>query len=148
MFDPFEIMGLEKCYSLDLTLLEKKYFEEQKKTHPDRVFIVMGDNKEEALRKSTFVNQAYLLLKDPLRRAEFLLKDVGVELLSQDPIFLEIVMEWNERRDKGENLQSDLKAQAESLFKHLEKAFQDKEYEEARHALYRLTYIQKMLKDI
>lgn len=148
MFDPFDILGLEKSYSLDTSFLEKKYFEIQKKIHPDRVFIVMGDEKDEALKNSTLVNQAYLLLKDPLRRAEFLLRDAGVELLSHDPEFLGVVMEWNERLQVDEDIKPDLEIQQEALFKLLERAFVSKDYDDARRALYRLTYIQKMMKDI
>ncbi len=147
MFDPFEVMGLEKGYSLAVDELEKRYFEEQKKTHPDRFTLASGAEKDKALKKSIALNQAYLLLKDPLQRATFLLKGRGVEPLSQDPLFLGEVMVWNERLEAGEDLSLELKQKEERLFKELEDAFEEENDERARVSLYRLTYVRKLLKD-
>ncbi len=146
MFDPFEVLRFEKCYSLDADVLEKRYFEAQKKSHPDRFTMASQAEKEDALKKSTALNQAYLLLKNPLQRAAFLLKAKGVEPLSHDSLFLEEVMVWNERLDAGENLKTELYGKEEALFKDLEEAFKKENDEKARVALYRLTYVQKMLK--
>src|SRR5216683_629469 len=104
MSNPFEILNLEKSYRLDLQLLENHYFEAQKKWHPDQFFKATDQEKTEALKTSTAVNQAYLVLKNPLSRAEYLLKAEGIEPLSHDPTFLGTVMEWNERRERGEIL--------------------------------------------
>ena len=148
MFDPFEILGIKKQYFLDLEILEKRYFDEQKKAHPDRFAGMPEGEKEQALRKSTFLNQAYLLLKNPYERALFLLKDRGIEPLSHDPQVLAEAMVWNERLEAGEDLKSELHHEEERLFKDLEIAFSDKGYEKARVVLYRLAYVQKLLKDI
>jgi molecular chaperone HscB len=147
MFDPFEVMGLEKGYPLDMYVLEKRYFDEQKKTHPDRFALANEAEKDDALRKSTALNQAYLILKDPLQRAAFLLKARGVEPLSHDPLFLGEVMVWNERLEAGEDLSLELRHEEEQLFQRLEKAFGEKDDEGARVSLYRLTYVRKLLKD-
>jgi len=147
MFDPFEVLGLEKSYPVDLENLEKHYFEAQKKTHPDRFVGIDEGQKQEVLRRSGEVNQAYLLLKDPLQRAAYLLKVVGVEPLTQDPEILIKIMEWNERLEAGEDLKTELSAEEGSLFNGLEDAFEDDDYEKARIFLYRLTYVKKLLKD-
>jgi len=146
MFDPFATLGFERSYSLDVTALEKRYFEEQKKSHPDRFALVSGIEKEDALRKSTTLNQAYLILKDPLQRAAFLLKVRGVEPLSHDPLFLGKVMMWNERLEAGEDLALELQHEEEKLFKDLETAFEEENDEKAQVSLYRLTYVQKLMK--
>ncbi|OJW46274.1 MAG: Fe-S protein assembly co-chaperone HscB [Alphaproteobacteria bacterium 41-28] len=147
MFDPFEVFGFEKHYSLDVDSLEKRYFEEQKKTHPDRFALSSEAEKDDALRKSTALNQAYIILKDPLQRASFLLKVKGVEPLSHDPLFLGEVMEWNDRLEAGEDLSLELRQEEEKLLKNLETAFEEKDDESARVSLYRLTYVRKLLKD-
>lgn len=146
MLNPFEILNLEPSYSLDLDVLESQYFATQKKTHPDQ--FSQGNEKEKAiaLNKSTAVNQAYLLLKDPLLRAEYLLKQAGIELYSNDPIFLEQIMAWNESLSQGENLRQELKMKEKQLLDTLEGAFAFKEYEKASHALYQLAYIKKLLR--
>jgi len=145
-FDPFEVLNLEKTYSLDLNKLEKHYFAEQKKSHPDQCAQADEQQKAEAVKKSTAVNQAYLILKDPLRRAEYLLKAAGIEMLSSDPSFLGKVMTWNERLETGEDLKPTLYDEETMLLKDLTTAFMVKDYEKARIAIYRLTYVQKLLK--
>lgn len=146
MFNPFDILNLEKSYSLDPSTLEKHYFEAQKKNHPDQFSQADAQQKGEAVRKSTIVNQAYLMLKNPLQRAEYLLQEAGVGLLSSDPTFLEQVMAWNERLDRGENLTLKLHDEQAMLLKKLEEAFDQKDYDTARVAVYRLTYVQKLVK--
>ena len=148
MFDPFEVLGLDKGYPLDFKVLEKSYFEAQKETHPDRFVGASDDKKREVLKRSGEVNGAYLLLKDPLQRAAFLLKAAGVELLSHDAAFLSQVMDWNERLEGGEDLGSELNQKQETFDKALEEAFDAQDYEKARVAHYRLTYVKKMLKDL
>lgn len=144
--NPFGILNLEQSYSLNLETLENHYFAEQKKTHPDQFSQATDQEKNDAAKKSTAVNQAYLILKNPLLRAEYLLKSAGVETLSTDPSFLGQVMEWNERREQGEDLTTDLLHEEEVLFNALENAFILNDYEKARLALYQLTYVQKLLK--
>lgn len=147
MFDPFKVLGIDRQYSLDMKILEKRYFEEQKKTHPDRFIGVPEYKKREVLKRSGEVNQAYLLLKDPLQRALFLLEVAGIDPLSHDLAFLSEVMIWNERRERGEDLNPKLYDEEKILFKDLEDAFAEKNYERARRAHYRLSYVKKLLKD-
>ena len=147
MSNPFAILNLEKSYALDPQLLEKHYFAEQKKCHPDQFSKATEQEKAEALKKSAEVNQAYRMLKNPLTRAEYLLKAEDLETLSHDPSFLGTVMEWNERREKGENLKTELLEQENGFLEELEQSFAVKDYEKARLVPYKLTYVQKLLKE-
>jgi molecular chaperone HscB len=146
MFDPFEILALEKQFSLDVKVLEKSYFDAQKRTHPDRFIGASPEVRNQVLQQSSEVNQAYVILKSPLSRGAYLLKNAGIEPLSHDPLFLGQVMDWNERMDRGENLKEELTREEEQLLKNLKDGFDVHDYETARRALYRLTYIQKILK--
>lgn len=148
MFDPFEVLRMDKQYSLNLKILEKHYFEEQKKTHPDRFVNATEEKKREILKRSSEVNQAYLLLKDPLQRAVILIEAKGLKPLSHDPTFLSEVIVWNERLESGEDLKSELSHKEEGFFEDLEDAFEKNDYEKARIAHYQLTYVKKFLKDI
>jgi len=146
MFDPFEILNLEKSYSLDPLILEKHYFAEQKKSHPDQFSRATPEEKAQALKQSILVNQAYQILKNPLQRAEYLLKSAGVDSLSHDPSFLGEVMTWTERLQNGKDLKPELLDKEEFLFNELENGLRDKDYEKARVAFYRLTYVCKLLR--
>jgi len=147
MLDPFVILGLEKSFALDIKFLEKAYFDAQKKTHPDQFVNATEEKKREAIQQSSLVNQAYLTLKDPLKRAEFLLKEVGINPLSHDPIVLEEVMGWREQVAAGKPIKQELIKTENTLSRELEGAFEKKDHEAVRRILYRLTYIQKLLKE-
>lgn len=141
MFDPFEILALEKQFPLDLKVLETAYFEAQKRTHPDRFIGASLEVRNQAIQQSSEVNQAYVILKSPLSRGAYLLKNAGIEPLIHDPLFLGQVMGWNERMDRGENLKEELTSEEEQLLKSLKDGFEANDYETVRSALYRLTYI-------
>lgn len=146
MFDPFAVLNLNKTFSVDLMRVEKCYFEAQKQTHPDRFINAHSDIKKETSQRSSDVNKAYHILKDPLLRATFLLESAGIQPLSSDPLFLLEVMAWNERQEAGEDLSEELKCEEELLLKELAASFERKDYEKARTALYKLTYVQKVMK--
>ncbi len=148
MFDPFTLFGLKKQYDLDMELLEEAYFAAQKKTHPDQFSKSSSEEKAEASKRSADINRAYLILKDPLKRAEFLLRETNKDLFSHDPLFLEEVMQWKEQAAAKEDIRDDLLSTQKTLFNTLETSFKQKEYEEAERALYQLTYVHKFLKEI
>lgn len=146
MFDPYETLGLEKAFSIDLNALEQAYFAAQRRCHPDRFALAGEAEKKNAAHGATLVNKAYTLLKNPLDRATYLLKARGVSLLSHDPEFLPKVMEWNERTEAGEDITSELAQEEATLLQELSEALEHNEAERATKALYRLNYVQKVRK--
>lgn len=143
MFDPFEVLGMQKHFSLNLQDLEKRYFEAQRKTHPDRF---SQAEKDEASKKSAAVNQAYLMLKDPLERGMFLLKDSGLDPVTHHSEILMEMMTWRECLEAGEDLKNELREGENKLLQDLEDGFAKKDYEVVRLGLYRLAYVQKLKK--
>lgn len=76
----FEIFGLDISFSLDLTKLSDVYQTLQKKVHPDRFAHASSQEQLAAVKKSTLVNDAYQTLKNPLKRAEYILTIRNVEM--------------------------------------------------------------------
>ncbi len=74
---PFQIFGLEPRFALDIQGLEKKYFEIQKRIHPDKFANASAAEKRVAEQWSTLVNDAYASLRDPVRRAKLLCEAEG-----------------------------------------------------------------------
>lgn len=103
----FDVFGLKRAYDVDVPALEKQYRELSLQLHPDRV--AQGDARErlKALEGTTALNDAFKTLKDPVRRAFYLLKLHGIDLDREDagaqkdmPLeFLEEVMELREALD-------------------------------------------------
>jgi molecular chaperone HscB len=82
--DHFELLGLSRRYALDPKDLEKRYQALARETHPDR-FAQHGDQeRRHALLLSTALNEAYRILRDPLRRAAYLVGLHGVQIDGQD----------------------------------------------------------------
>ena len=81
--DCFQLLNLgESKFDLDPSLLEKNYIEIQANFHPDRFFSIQ--DKEAAVRHMAKVNEAYLVLKSPMKRAEYLLKKEGIKISEAD----------------------------------------------------------------
>ncbi|MBX9785943.1 MAG: DnaJ domain-containing protein [Alphaproteobacteria bacterium] len=146
MFDPYEILELEKTFNIDLNALEQAYFAAQRNTHPDRFALADEAKKKDVSRQATLVNKAYALLKNPLDRATYLLEAKGVSLLTHDPEFLPKVIEWHERTEAGEDIMSELAREEATLLQELTQALEDHQDEQAKKALYRLNYVQKVKK--
>lgn len=97
----FELFGMPVGFVLDGNELAARYRELQKVIHPDR-FAAAGEQSQRlSLQGATLVNEAYQTLKDPLKRARYLLELEGVGLDAQrhtlnDPEFLMEQMELRE----------------------------------------------------
>ena len=95
----FELFEIPVSFNVDKTLLAKKYFELQKKYHPD--FFSQGSEaeQEEALERSSQVNRALKIFKHPDETIKYLLQLKGLleeeEKYQLPPAFLMDMMELN-----------------------------------------------------
>ncbi len=97
----FALFGLPEQFEVDSDALDHAYRTVQAQVHPDR-FAAAGDaQKRVAMQWATRTNEAYQTLRDPLKRAKYLLHlrgiDVGAENnTAMEPAFLMQQMEWRE----------------------------------------------------
>lgn len=75
--DFFSLFDLPRQQALDANRLEALYRDIQAKVHPDKHAHLSDAEKRLAMQWATRVNEAYLTLKDPLRRARYLLELAG-----------------------------------------------------------------------
>jgi molecular chaperone HscB len=78
MTDPFETLGVDARFDLDLGALERRHRDLSKALHPDRYAGAPAAERRLALGRAIDVNEAFRALRDPLRRAEALLRRAGV----------------------------------------------------------------------
>ncbi|MBF5042578.1 Fe-S protein assembly co-chaperone HscB [Aggregicoccus sp. 17bor-14] len=105
----FDVFGLPRAYDVDAPALERSYRELSLKLHPDRFAQAEAKERRLSLEQTTALNEAFKTLKDPVRRAFYLLKLQGVDLDRDDasaqknmPLdFLEEVMELREALDEA-----------------------------------------------
>ena len=76
--DPFETLGIPRNFDVDLAAVEKTHRELSRALHPDRFVNAGASERRAALSKAVEVNEAWRVVRDPIRRAEALLGLLGV----------------------------------------------------------------------
>lgn len=96
----FELFGLPVGFGLDKAELSERYRELQRLVHPDRFASGSDQERRISLQQATQVNEAFETLKDPLKRAQYLLQLNGLEddgqQTTKDTAFLMGQMELRE----------------------------------------------------
>jgi molecular chaperone HscB len=172
----FQFFGLEQKLRVDPDALQKRFYELSRQWHPDRFGRKSPAEQAEALEATSILNDGYRTLKDPVKRAEYLLKEEGFpigEQRSKDvpPELLEEVFELNmmlEELKSGDSdarsqletaranfakLQSDVDHQLEILFAKYDAAAPEthtakQALSEIRGLLNRRRYIDNLLRDV
>lgn len=99
--NPFETLGVDPVFDLDLAVLERRHRDLSRALHPDRHAASGAGERRMALGRAIEVNEAYRVLKDPVRRAEALLALRGVATGEgkEPPASPALLMEVMERRE-------------------------------------------------
>lgn len=100
----FELFNVPASVDLDVKALEAKHRELSLATHPDRLVNADARERRIAAEKSAALNEAIKVLRDPVRRAFYVLELKGVKLDTEDAAakvkmpmeFLEEIMEHRE----------------------------------------------------
>jgi len=81
--DYFSLFSLPQHLHLDLPALEKTFYAQSRKLHPDRFAAKPAADQQAALSASSQLNDAYRTLRDPILRTEYLLSLQGIQLEEQ-----------------------------------------------------------------
>lgn len=79
----FELFSLPRHLQIDLAALEKTFYAQSRRLHPDRFAAKPREEQEAALAASSQLNDAYRTLRDPIARTEYLLSLEGVQFEEQ-----------------------------------------------------------------
>ncbi len=99
--DYFALFGLPARFTVDEAALDAAYRTVQSQAHPDR-FAHAGDaERRVAMQWAAHANEAYRTLRQPLKRAIYLLSLRGIDIQAENntamaPEFLMQQMEWRE----------------------------------------------------
>lgn len=145
-FSPFYVFGLEEAYFVEEKQVHRIYLDLQNKLHPDR-FVFKNQEKLLAESHAGLVNWAYQILKDPIKRADYLLKGVA------DDFPPEQLMEQMERREQLEqvsdledlqNLKKNLEDEMDQVQKQMSVAFREQHMLGAKYNLLQIKYLQRL----
>jgi molecular chaperone HscB len=97
----FELFGLTPSFALDNSTLSSKYRDLQATVHPDRFVNGTDAEKRFSVEQSTNINDAYQTLKDPTRRAIYMLSLKNIDAMDETNTkmpheFLMQQLEWRE----------------------------------------------------
>ena len=151
----FQIFSLPVSFTVDAAALQKQYFALQRDYHPDKIGL-------EGAQKSMELNQAYDVLKAPLKRAQYFLSLHGIDVGNDDSQVkpaMALLEEMMEKREAVMELESAdaakvLLAKAEAQYdEELAKFSQfaqsiGSDKENAAQSLLRLQYITKWQAEI
>ena len=134
--DYFAVFGLPRKLWLEMSSLEQKFLQLSWKLHPDNFVNASDEVRELSLKRSSELNDAYRVLRDPLARVEYLLeiegqRKEGEKKQQAPPELLEEVFELNESldelreaRESGGNL-GELKAELQSAGSNFQEKFEE-----------------------
>jgi len=101
----FELFEIPVSLNIDKSSLAKKYFELQKKYHPDFYTQANEDEQQDVLEKSSAINKALKIFQNKDSTIKYVLQLKGLlqeeEKYPLPPDFLVEVMELNENLDAG-----------------------------------------------
>lgn len=161
--DHYTLFGLPRRYGLDTAELERLYRELQTRVHPDRHVGLSDAEQRLAMQWSTHANEAYQTLRQPLKRARYLLQLVGMDVqlernTAMPPEFLLQQMEWREAveevRSAGDSqaledlhrrIKQEIAEQYQRLEQHLDIA---PDYSAAAATVRQMMFQEKLLQEI
>ena len=150
----FELFELEPALEISLTQLKAKFLKLQQQYHPDN----NQDQIEQAIAKSSQVNQAYDALKHVDSRAAYLLQlqkqDGGIEQSIHDFEFLQSALELREQLDEAtsseqlQGLRTEVEQWVNALIKEFQIDYAEQDWSEARDTVRKLRFFRHVLMDI
>jgi len=169
--DYYELLGIPRILHLSLDSFQQRYYELSRQLHPDRFMQKPEAERQRALDMSSALNDAYRTLKDPVKRAQYLLslegfdigeqrsKDVPSELLEE---VFELNMALEEMRGGDDSARPQLEKaeknfakmlgetdqQLEGLFKNYDASRSRDVLGEIRNVLNRRKYIQNLVSEV
>lgn len=139
----FDLLNIDSSFALDLSVLESAYFKAQRQYHPDRFVGKPEAERLAAMQRSLDSNKAYHILKDPLKRAQYLLHLQGIEVgTDHDTVkpSQELLMEVMELR---ETLPKTVAPLVEESINRIGKLFEIKDFSAMAQEVLRLGYLVK-----
>ena len=150
----FEFFSLPLTYRIDYKFLEKKFFELQSSLHPDKFWNASDREKLYSQIFSAEINLAYNCLKDPVKRANTLLKllanlEVKENSFNDKKILIEIIdlqeeMQKLQTKQEKNIFLNRINSLMQENFKKIEHEFKLKNYSDAMSTNIKLLYLKKI----
>ncbi|KAI8980334.1 hypothetical protein BDB01DRAFT_797441 [Pilobolus umbonatus] len=140
----------EPVFNIDLKAMRRQFLSLQQKAHPDSFSRAPKREHEYAQLQSSVINKAYHTLKNPLTRAQYILKQQGIQVNESDSTdntaLLMEIMEAREElddistEDEWKELKRKNEVKYDDTVNRLNDAFSHKDYTTAKSLAIELQY--------
>ena len=172
--DRFAVLGLPRKFGVDLATAEAAYKDLSRKLHPDRFAKADPQARKASLARTVELNDAWRTIKDPARRAVYLLELAGFGLAGDDrkagaasstatrkveapPALLMEILELREELGEAHEagdaakvaaMADKMRARAAASMAEIGEALDAGRFERAAQALVALRYFQRFLDEV
>jgi len=170
--DRFAVLGLPRRFEVDLGAAESAYKELSRQLHPDRFAKADPRARKAALARTVEINDAWRTVRDPLRRADYLLELAGCSLAGEDnkgspmattkkvaapPAFLIEILELRDELAEAQRsndavkvafMAEEMRSRAAAAMKAVAGALEAGQFEEAARTVVALRYYQRFLDEV
>jgi molecular chaperone HscB len=119
--DYFSVFDLEPKLSIDVEDLQARFYKLSRELHPDRFARASAQEQQQALETTSLLNDGLRILKDPVKRAEYMISRKGLETAEEkndvSPAMLEEVFELNEKLDELRSGDASVRPEIESALR-------------------------------
>ena len=156
----FTILSVLPAFDIDEAMLEAGYFREQRRFHPDRFVREPQEERLAAAERSADINRAYQTLKDPLKRAQYLLLLQGIfvgterDSVKPDKQLLMEIMELRETIADTKSMRElyvlgdELRDTEQQLLRKISDSYNKSRWDDMAQYTIKLSYIMKAQGDI
>lgn len=161
--DFFSLFGLTPAFRLNESALDRAYRDVQAQVHPDRYAHLPDAEKRVSMQWATRANEGYRILRNPLRRASYLLELNGVDPAlesntAMSPEFLMAQLEWREAVEEARackdatelaSLHQRLRQESRALVDDLATALDERRaFDDAAEMVRRMKFLEKLQNEI
>lgn len=119
--DYFTLFDIEVSYCVDLNVLSERYRSLQKVAHPDKFSHLSDQERRLSVQYTAFINEAYSVLKSPLKRAQYMLLLKGIDTFAESSVSLDPQFLFEQMELRESLAEIDLSGDPEALLDSLQK---------------------------
>lgn len=161
----YDFFGMDHRLAVDLKELEKRFYTLSRRLHPDVYFRRPAVERQYSLDATAILNDGYRTLRDPVARAEYLLREEGFDIGEQKgnhvpPELLEEVFELNmalEESDPDElkpfqtkflAMRAEIDGELDEKFRRYDESLDRTVLQEIRGILNRRSYVRNLVSQV
>lgn len=159
----FELFDVPVSYDVDLNKIQQHYRELQKAVHPDKFANASAQEKRISMQQTSWINEAFSTLKNPVERASYLLKLKGVDInleneTTMDAAFLMEQMEMREalsgvrtRQDpltELDRMAKDIRNKTKTMTEEFSRAYEANALDDGKELIRKMQFMQKIKQEI